>query len=588
MRVGILTDPPDLSAYVIEMLSTWGLALCERLRPDSLSNLEPDNIPVIVCPSEDRHKAHSGVPAIIDYVRRGGTAVCFLPSADLACAAGLEPEGQKPGRLQLRVTEHPAAGLAGETLPIVGRAENYAAAAGTKVLAYLFQPGRFTGETVGITMRAVGKGRIVAFAFDLAQCVLVLRQGDPSRAECIPPGDNCARPSHMAAETELDGAGWVPFADLLSRLLVDIILRALPAPMPLLSHLPSTAPAVLLYSGDEDNADVGANNKQLDRVAQVGARMNLYVIPTRTQSSIDDVRRYQASHDLGPHPDLRPLDGQPVTARLAELERQILLFEDRYQIQARSLRNHSTAWAGYLEPIEVMERLGVRMDTNFFSGTYIRDRQSAPYAPFGGALPMRFCRPDGRMLDVLQQHTHLSDDVMFGAASYSFKYSPSQYRVILGRMLDDLVTRLHTPYAVCIHPSNWVRFSRQQGIDLLQQASARSIPVWSFDQWSVFWEARSTWRIESLAWHNGKLSFVLTGERAHDGLYVAVPRCYAGAAIRSITMDGQGVPWQAETRYGQDLALVPLSAGSRREVVAEATYTGWRQPASASRGDRLR
>ena len=132
--------------------------------------------------------------------------------------------------------------------------------------------------------------------------------------------------------------------------------------------------------------------------------MSLYIIPNHTKSTPEDVERYARHHDIGPHPNLRPLDGRPVSERVAEFERQIRLFEETFRIPARTVRNHCTAWAGYLDLVDVMERLGVQMDGNYFSGTYMKDRESAPYASFGAALPMRFCHPDGRLVNVYQQH----------------------------------------------------------------------------------------------------------------------------------------------------------------------------------------
>jgi hypothetical protein len=578
MYVGILRNLPDLSAYLVEMLKTWGLALSEFVQAKSLPALDPATVPVLVCtpdihggPSEFSVQDRPVLTSIVNYARRGGTVLCFVPRGELAQAAGLENHGAKEGPLHLRITMPPAAGLAGELLPIVGNVETYRCTSSARVLAYLSYPGRFEGESVGIVETRVERGRIVAFAFDLPMCVLMLRQGDPQRAERIPPGDGCARPSHMAVEIGPHDAAWVPFADLLTRLFVDIVRERMPAPVPLLSHLPGAAPAILLYSGDEDGAEIAWNDQELDHVTKAGGRMNLYLIPIRTQSTSADVQRYTVHHDVGPHPDLRPWDGQPVDERLAEFERQIRLFEHMFHVKARTVRNHSTAWAGYLEPVEVMEKLGVHMDANYFSGGYKRSRQSAPYAAFGAAMPMRFCRPDGRLLDVHQQHTHLSDDVMFGSADYSYKFSAAQYQVILDRILTDIATRFHTPYAVCIHPSNWVRFSRLQGQELLHQAVERSLPIWSFDQWSTFWRARDTWRFSELGWDGVRLQFTLSGDRGHDGLCAMLPTNHGGASLGQVSLDRQVTDWQRQTRYGEEIALVPIPTG-RRTVSVSATY----------------
>jgi hypothetical protein len=567
VKAAILDDGRGLAAYLEEICLAWGLLACRRIGPEALPGLTPDRAPVLVCPAGAGERAGD----LLDYVRRGGALLCFMPEGELAGAAGLEAEGEKEPPLRLRLSALQGPGLAGEALPVVGRAVNYRCREEAGVLAYLSHPGRYHGESPGLVETRLGRGRIAAFAFDLGLCVLLLRQGDPRRAEQLPPGDRCARPSHLAADIGPHDAAWIPYADLLARLFVEVICRLFPAPVPLLWHLPEGAAGLLLYSGDEDGAEVAWNDEQLGRVAGAGGRMNLYLIPDQSRSTREDVRRYAAAHDLGPHPNLRPLDGQPVARRLEEFERQIRRFTEQFGMPARSLRNHCTAWAGYLEPVEVMERLGVGMEGNYFSGTYLRDRQSAPYAGFGGAMAMRFCRPDGRLLEVFQQHTHLADDVLFGASDYSYKLSAAQFEGVLERTLGELKTRFHTPYAVCVHPSNWVKFSGSQGQALLRQAAAGGLPVWSFDQWLAFCRARRSWTLERLAWEGGDLRFALAAEEDRADLCLAVPRHWGGRSVAGVEMAGKPAAWESRVFHGRPAALIRVKAG-RQGLTGRCRY----------------
>lgn len=564
MQIGILTNRSNLSAYVAEILKTWGLPLFASVSNDNVTGLEPADIPVLVSPAY-----HDG-PALPDYARRGGTVICFLPGRALARAAGLKVRGTKESPLRLRNAAYPTGGLAGEFVPVVGSAHTWELSETVKPLAFLSHPGRYGGETAGIAETRIGDGRIVSFAFDLPRCVLLLRQGDPDLAERIPDGD-CARPTHMAARVGPYDAGWIPHADLLSRLFADLARRYLPAPVPVLSHLPRSARGILLYSGDEDYADVASNEDEFDGVADAGGRMSLYIIPDLTKSTPGDVARYARRHDVGPHPNLRPLDGRPVSERVAEFERQIRLFEETFRIPARTVRNHCTAWAGYLDLVDVMERLGVQMDGNYFSGTYMKDRESAPYASFGAALPMRFCHPDGRLVNVYQQHTHLTDDGMFGPQDYSYKLSPAVFSVMIERIFTDITSRFHTPYGVCIHPGNWVKFSEEQGRELLRQANGKGLPIWSFDQWAAFWSARDTWRFADVRWNGSRLRFNLQGRSHHPDLRVQIPERFSGASVGEVRVDGKTARPDKEVRYREHVGLVTIPGGGN-EMAIEVDY----------------
>jgi len=555
MHIGLL----DNQDYLAELLRTWGL---RSFRQCDLSSLDPAEMPAIVVP------AGMAAAPVLDYARAGGAAVCFNPDNLLAKAAGLQPRGEKPLPAFLRMTAYMPPGLAGELLPIAGHAVEYERGDEAEVLGYLSYLDDPDGDSAGITSTPVGKGRIIAFAFDLPLCVRLLRQGDPALAETIPPGDFAVRQSHMACKLPDHSSGWIPFADLLALLLVDLLCKELPSPIPLISHLPGEAPAILLYSGDEDSATPEENLEEMDWLAAQSARMDLNMIPEESNTPPELLPRYLEHHDVGPHPNLRHLDGQPLEVRLADFDRQLALFTAKYGARATCLRNHSVTWAGYTQIVEVMERHGIRIDTNYTSGQYRRGRQFAPYAGFGAAMTVRFSRADGRLHEVFQLHTQIMDDVWFAPdegvyknSTYSYRFGPEAFDAIAARIFDDLVSRLHTPLTVCIHPSNWVRFSREQGQALVLHAQAREVPVWSVTQWCAFWEARDGWMVNDLTWSYNTLSFTLSGGEPHESLRVALPVVYEGRRLDGITVDGSAVESAIVWRYREAVVLVSVKSG---------------------------
>ena len=186
-------------------------------------------------------------------------------------------------------------------------------------------------------------------------------------------------------------------------------------------------------------------------------------------------------------------------------------------------------------------------------------------------MPMRFCHPDGRLIDVLQQHTHLSDDLGFHpTAPKSFRQSAAQYGVLLDRILNDSATRFHVPYGVIMHPGNWVNYSGQQGLTLLKKAAERGIPIWSYDQWCDFWLIRDQWRLDAISWEAHTLKFKASGPPGAVDLRWLIPGRFADKNLTQVTVNGEPVASTPLTRYGKSV----ISVGCKETCEIQAAYHG--------------
>jgi len=582
MKIKILDHGKGYPLYVEEILRTWGVTHRQRIEATSLEAANIDSAPVWIIPAGMETLDETVVTAFDTYVERGGILITFLPQGVLATLAGLEFEGIRESHLRLRVTGFRASGLAGESLPLIGTSYRYRLAAPLEELAYIYDPQKLdgvTGEHAGITCRHVGKGKVLAIAFDLPQAVWMLRQGEPARAGYIPPIQDRSfsheKPSNLACDIGPRDSGWMPFADLLARLLVDLLQWVCPAPLPLLWHLPGKARAIMLYSGDEDTAPVEATQQELESVSKWGGRMNLYIIPNATYTTPEEVRRYQEHHDVGPHPDLGAVKFDRPEARAEEYRRQIEQFNATFQVKARSIRNHVAMWSGYLDLVRVQEACGIRMDGNYFSGI-CSERDAAPYNPFGGAMPMRFCEPTGDLINVFQQHTQLADDIMLAPRFYSYRFSDAMFEAYLERVLDEANERFHMPVSVNFHPGNWVEFSEAGGISLLSLARDRGIPVWSFDQWLTFWEERDAVHGKQWSWDQEQLVYELNtsspAKERTEMLSVALPWQFRGRQLCRARCNEQEVKLQQVQYFGNKIALIPLN-GNEYPLTLKVNYT---------------
>lgn len=571
MKIWIVAGPgPDWSAYLGELLRAWGLAWFEVVLPSKISRTAPRAEDVwILSPG-----AALELETLEALLQAGGKVIGFAPNEPLARLAGVQNGGQLEGSLRLRLTQPLAVGALGQTLPLAGPAHILTGADLSTVWAYLYVEDSYASESPALIVRPVGNGQIALFAFHLPLGLALLRQGDPKRAGKIPEGDAYQRPCHLFIRSTSATDGWVPFADLQALLFCDLVRYLLEphGPVPSLWHLPEGAPSLLIYSGDEDGGAPEMDEVEMrDLEAQSGA-MSLYVFPDNTGLTPETVAALQArGHTISVHPNLAPVGSEANSVQLDRARAQVELFTQRFGVPVRTVRNHSCIWPGYLEVAELWEELGIRMDTNFVSVSYMRNREWSPYVGLGAALPLPFVRLNGRMIGVWQQPTHLVDDVGFHPeVDYSLKLRPAQFEILLRRAFKDAASYYHTPFCVCIHPVNYVRYSGEQGRMLMRVAREQGMPIWSVDQWLNFWEARATWNLAEVCFQEDHLSFRAAGQALASRLALALPAHAHGTPLAEVTVDGHPAPFMVCSRFLQETALISLPPGTAEvEVVVE-------------------
>jgi hypothetical protein len=554
--------PADSSPYLQEILTAFGICFAERG-----TVADPQRDLLLLPRGAEASSAES-------FLKAGGNVIAIQPGGSLLRLAGLERSRETDMPTRLRLTQAVCPAVRGESLWTLGPAHWYAPKPGPNVVGYLTDLTQQAVETVAISECEAGTGRLVVFAYDPAECIARLRQGDPKRANTLPPGLRTPRATFLQYPNPPADTFWRPTADLHALVLCGMVERLLArrAPVPRLWHLPDARPAIVLFSGDEDGGTQEANDQQMRDLESVGGAMSLYVVPEGTSITRALIEEYtRRGHTISVHPDLVPTAGQPPAAQLARAEQQARSFHDRFQWPVRTLRNHCYMWPGYLELPELWERLGVGMDGNTTATLYGLSSEHGPYVNIHAAVPLRYVREDGRLIDVFQQPTHINDDLAaHPLKEYSLKYTPGEFDQVAERMLDDAVRFYHSPICANFHPCNYVKFSGEHGRALMRRAHGLSLPIWSLDHWHDFWRARSSWRMSEHAWDETQLRFLLSGPRC-DGLSVVLPLQMNGKSLRSVTANGTPLRWETARCHGRPVAQIVLPAGAS-EVRVGAEY----------------
>ncbi|MBI2193912.1 MAG: hypothetical protein HYU36_18195 [Planctomycetes bacterium] len=569
MRIFILTGPgPDWAPYLEAALLARGLAFTETIDARDVAAIPAKPSVLILTPGSD---AVCSMEAVQAFLERGGHAVAFAPGTPLLQLAGLEDRGSKPAPVRMRIIRPAASYGRGHTLPVPGNVRLLHPADRGTVHALLYQPGVFPSESLGIVEIPVGRGGMTLFAYDFPQCLFRLRQGDPERAGFIPPDDGVQRPSHLFAPVHGETDAWTPVADLHLGVLCDLLRRSLGrcGPVPALWHIPRGKASALIYSGDEDHADVASNDAEMKDLERHEGAMTLFVIPDSTHSVREHVRDYaRRGHAVSVHPNLHPASKKSDSEQIQQAVSQIALFREKFGLGVRTVRNHMTIWPGFTEIPALWEREGIRMDTNYFGSRLMQCSQVGPYSGPAGCIPLPFARPDGRLFRVWQQPTSIADDLWFHpTVDYSMKISPEQFEVIGRRLFEDSTQCFHEPLCVCIHPGNYTRYSGPQGRSLMRLAREFDWPILSVDQWLEFWECRDSWRLADYEVADRQACFTCRG-RPGRGFCIHLPARWGPHKLSEVRLDGSKAEPAFRSCFQEDSALIPLPEAAPEVEVA--------------------
>jgi hypothetical protein len=562
--------------YLEEILKTEGLPAYSTVDVAGLTASQLADAKLVVL----AEMALTGTQAQLfrDHVNGGGRLIAMRPDAQLASVLGLVPAATSQTNGYLAINQgHPSgAGLEAATIPFSGAADHYDASGSTS-LATLYS----TLTTPTPYPAAVRFGRTATWTFDLARSVVYRRQGDPALSGVERDGTlpyRTMEPFFEAVDRERMS---VPHVDvhlrLFSRTVTDLLADDLP--MPRLWHFPAGARALMVVAGDADNQDPAAYDALVAKVESLGGTLSLYVsrwLPYPTPSVAADWR--QRGHELGIHP-IGYADNVSLAQGFATSAN--FFAAAGWGSPGRTTRTHDEEWVGWVGGAELAAGYGVTMELSAYSWGPAIGPNIGPQAKgyiTGSGLPMRFVRENGAVLPVHQQLTSLIDHQLFINDGYSELTTIPAGLAFSRAMVDRAVADYHTALATQFQTA-YYRWGEVQGwVDgTLEYAASRGLPLWSAQRWSAFTLSHDGSRIDGTTFTpaTGRLSFVLQIPPSSEPLSLMLPASHGGAALTSVTVNGQPVATTSQTINGRALEFfsVPATApGAPTGFAVEAVF----------------
>lgn len=546
------------------------------------------------------------------YVARGGRLVGMKPDDRLGSVFGLERAAGTLSKSYIKTeSSHSASvGINSSTLQIHSPANLYRLV-DAEAIAWLYTDRDAVSEHPAITLKHFGDGLAVAFAFDLAMSIAYMRQGDPEHVNEDVDGLEGNRSVDMFVNwIDLERIA-IPQADEQQRLFVNILSQLSQQPLPRLWYFPEDKKSVLIATGDSHSNPAKFIEDVLTRVEERGGHMTVYYSPqivsdagraarwTRfwltdhvsfisemlgdefgspTPFMMDDWRA--RGHEVTLHPY--------VDTGLDEWELYWKEFTGRgYAPVSQTVRTHRILWTGWTETARVQASYGMRMNFDYYHVGPSLQKKNGEWVNghlTGSGRPMKFIDEQGRIIDLYQQLTQLTDEHLIpmdvpgwgGWPNLSAEQAVEVSKYLLDRSVKDndycaIGGQFHIdPFQLGGDPAEKGGIFLEGTLDYAQKLG---VPILSAQEWLNFTDIRHDTDFINMIWDAAAstLTFNLFPRNPADAtLTMLLPIRNAEKAISTLDVDGVTTLYPARLVIGSvEYVQVILSA---QEHAIKVTY----------------
>jgi hypothetical protein len=405
----------------------------------------------------------------------------------------------------------------------------------------------------------------------------------------------------------------IPQADEQQRLFVNILAQLSKRPLPRLWYFPEDKKSVLIVTGDSHSNPAKFIEDVLTRVEDRGGHMTVYYSPqivsdtgraarwsrfwltdhvpfvsailgdefgSPTPFMVDDWRARGHEITLHPYVDEDLEDGWHLYWKE---------FTGRgYAPLSQTVRTHRILWTGWMETARVQAAYGMRMNFDYYHVGPSLQKKNGEWVNghlTGSGRPMKFIDEQGRIIDLYQQLTQLTDEHLIpmdvpgwgGWPNLSAEQAIDVSKYLLDRSVQHndycaIGGQFHIdPFQLGNDPAEKGGVFLEGTLDYAQQSG---VPILSAQEWLDFTDLRHDTNFVDMIWDSNAstLTFNLLPRNPSDAtLTVLLPAHYAEKSISALSLDGVTTSYSARLVVGNvEYVQVILSA---QEHALKVTYS---------------
>jgi hypothetical protein len=514
--------------------------------------------------------ASAQVTMLSNWVNGGGNLIAMAPDPQLAGLLGIAATGStlSDRYLLIDTSASPGAGLVDQTIQFHGTADLYNLVDATPV-ATLYSTATAATGNPAVTLRSAGSGKAAAFAYDLAASIVYTRQGNPAwatqeRDGFAPIRSNDKFFGAAAGDPKPD---WIdlskvaiPQADEQQRLLANLILEmnSSKKPLPRFWYFPNGKKAVVIMTGDDHgNGGTVGRFEQFKSLSPAGCsvadwecvRGTSYVYTHTPMSDAQAGQFVSEGFEVGVHINTSCAN-YDLPSLQATYDQQVPQFLAKYTSVGPLLtqRHHCIVWSDWSSGAQVQLSHGMRLDTSYYywPPSWVGN---VPGLFTGSAMPMRFVKSDGSLIDVYMAATQMTDE---SGQTYPFTVDTLLDRAVGPQGYFGAYTvNAHTD-AATIPESNAV----------VSSALARGVPIVSAKQMLTWLDARNSSSFGAVGYSAGTLTFSVTKDPAANGLRAMLPTRSGTRALGAISRGGNPVNFTVSVVKGVEYAFFAADPGT--------------------------